>query len=136
MQTASVVTWLRLARVHQKVERAAMEQLRPSGLTLPQFDILAHVKWAPGVSQQELADARLTTKGNLSQLLDNMEGCGLIDRVRDGRSKRVFLTSRGTALLESVLPEHEALVAQCFCSLPAAERDTFRSLLRRLDHAL
>ncbi len=57
---AGVVAWLRLARVYQKLERAGMEHLRCWGLSVPQFDILAHVSAAEGLTQQELATARLT----------------------------------------------------------------------------
>jgi DNA-binding MarR family transcriptional regulator len=132
----AVTTWLRLMRVHQKLERAAADDLRRSGLTVAQFDILAHVATAPGITQQDLAAARLTTKGNLSQLLDSMESCGLIRREREGRTKHVFLAERGAALVAEATPPHEALIAAQFCALSAHEQDQLHSLLRRLDRAL
>src|SRR5262245_9280995 len=87
-----VLVWLRLVRVHQKVERVAMAHLRRWEVSVPCFDVLLQVGEAEGITQQELAAARLTTKGNLSQLLDHMERDGLVCRVRDGRVKRVYLT--------------------------------------------
>ena len=135
-RSLAVTTWLRLMRVHQKLERAAADDLRNAGLSVPQFDILGHLAAADGITQQELAEARLTTKGNLSQLLEAMEGCGLIERVRDGRAKRVFLASRGRELLREVLPGHEAMIEAKLCPLSADEQTQLRSLLRRLDRAL
>ena len=38
--------------------------------------MLAKVGSTEGISQQELADALLVTKGNVCQLLDKMEGSG------------------------------------------------------------
>src|SRR5207302_5379989 len=87
-RSVGVLGWLRLVRVHQKVERIAMEHLRQWKISVPQFDILAHVGAAEGITQQELAAARLTTKGNLSQILDHMERDGIVRREREGHVKR------------------------------------------------
>src|SRR6266700_5329657 len=89
-RSVGVLVWLRLVRVHQKIERAAMEHLRRWEVSVPQFDVLAHVGAAEGITQQELAAARLTTKGNLSQLLDHMERDGIVRRERAGRVTRIW----------------------------------------------
>ncbi len=134
--SGAVAAWLRLARVYQRIERVAMEHLRRWNLSVAQFDILAHVGAAEGITQRELAAARLTTKGNLSQLLDNMESCGLIRRLREGRVKRVYLTEMGRQLWTEVVPAHEAVIAAQFTALPPAEQRRLLALLRTLDHAL
>lgn len=133
---AGVIAWLRLARVYQKLERAGMEHLRCWGLSVPQFDVLAHVSVAEGLTQQELATARLTTKGNLSQLLDHMERDGLVERRRDGRVKRVYLTERGRRLADEVIPEHETAIAGWMCGLEPEEGEVLLRVLRKLDRAL
>lgn len=130
------MAWLRLARVHQKVERVAMAHLRRWELSVPQFDVLAHVGAAEGITQQELAAARLTTKGNLSQLLDHMEQSGLVRRERDGRVKRIRLSQAGRKLFDEVVPAHEAVIREQFCALAPADLQRLLSLLRTLDHAL
>jgi DNA-binding MarR family transcriptional regulator len=131
-----VLAWLRLVRVYQKVERVAMAHLRRWEVSAPQFDILTHLGAAEGITQQELAAARLTTKGNLSQLLDHMERDGLVRRVRDGRVKRVYLTEAGRRLFAEVVPDHEALIAAQFSALAPQDQDRLLGLLRTLDHAL
>ena len=131
-----MLAWLRLARVQQKVERVAMEHLRQWELSVPQFDILAHVGATDGLTQQELAAARLTTKGNCSQLLDQMERGGLIQRVRDGRVKRVSLTEAGRRLFAEVVPAHEAVIAAQFGVLSPEDTERLLRALRLLDHAL
>ena len=132
----AVLDWLRLARVYQKIERAAMEHLRPWGLSVPQFDILAHVGAAEGITQRDLARARLTTKGNLSQILDHMETSGLVCRIQEGHAKRVHLTEAGRQLFEAVVPAHETVISAQFTALTREEQAELLALLRRLDHAL
>jgi len=135
-RSIGVLTWLRLVRVHQKVERTAMEHLRQWSVSVPQFDILAHVGAAEGITQQELTVARLTTKGNLSQILDHMERDGIVRRERDGHVKRVWLTDAGHQLFEEVVPDHEAVITAQFSALEPADQDQLLRLLRTLDHAL
>jgi DNA-binding MarR family transcriptional regulator len=135
-RSVAVVAWLRLVRVYQKIERVEMEHLRRWGLSPAQFDILAHVGAAEGITQQDLAAARLTTKGNLSQLLAHMERDGVVCRVRDGHVKRIHLTEAGRRLFAEVVPAHEAVVAAQFCALAPADTDRLLGLLRTLDRAL
>ena len=136
LRDPGVLAWLRLVRAHQKIERGAAEQLRRWNLSVPQFDLLAHVGAAEGITQQELAAARLTTKGNLSQLLDHLERNGLVRRVREGRAKRIWLTEAGQQLFAEVVPSHEAFIATQLAVLTPEEQVRLLGLLRRLDHAL
>jgi DNA-binding MarR family transcriptional regulator len=136
MRSPAVATWLRLARVFQKVDRASAEHLRRWDLSVAQFDVLAHVGAAEGLTQQELADSLLVTKGNVCQLLDRMERGGLIVRHQEGRANRLALTEAGRALFAEVVPAHEAMIAERLAPLAPDERAQLGALLRRLDHAL
>lgn len=69
----AVLAWLRLARVFQKIDTHSERFFRRHRLNTAQFDVLAHVGAASGMTQQELADALLVTKGNISQLLAKLE---------------------------------------------------------------
>ena len=130
------MAWLRLARVFQKVDRASAEHLRTSGLSVAQFDVLAHLGASEGIMQQELADRLLVTKGNVCQLLDRMEQNGLLTRQQDGRVNRLFLTDAGRALFARVVPAHEVFIAEQFSSSPREEQSLLLGLLRKVDHAL
>jgi DNA-binding MarR family transcriptional regulator len=123
-------------RVHQKVNRVSGEQLKGWDLSLGQFDVLAHVGAAEGISQQELADSLLVTKGNVCQLLDKMEGRGLILRRQEGRTNRLFLTEEGRKLFEEVVPAQQAVIAERFSVLSEEEQTRLYELLRKLDRAL
>ena len=132
----AVLTWLRLARVFQKVRQASEEQFREFGLSLAQFDVLAQVGAAEGSSQQQIADALLVTKSNVCQLLDRMERSGLIERRSAGRANRLYLTPRGRRLYEATVPAHQQLIAEQLSALSPAEQLRLLGLLRTVDRPL
>ncbi|HEV7665911.1 MAG TPA: MarR family transcriptional regulator [Chloroflexota bacterium] len=123
-------------RVFQKVDRAASESLRWRQLSPAQLDVLAKVGSAEGISQQELANALLVTKGNVCQLLDKMEGSGLLERRPDGRVNRLFLTAQGRRVHDDVVPRHDEMLADQFNTLSDEDQRELLRLLRHLDHAL
>src|SRR4051794_20665710 len=131
-----LLAWLRLVRVFQKVDRAATDSLRCRQLSPAQLDVLAKVGSSEGISQQELADALLVTKGNVCQLLDKMEGSGLLERRPDGRVNRLFLTDQGRSVHDQVVPRHDELLSQQFNALSEDDQRELLRLLRQLDHGL
>ena len=135
LRRPSVLAWLRLLRVSQKVERDLARQLKLWGLNNAQFDVLAHVGAAEGITQQELADSLLVTKGNVAQLLGRMERRGLIERRSQGRTNRLFLTDEGRRTFTEVVPAHEALIDDRLSVLSEEDQKQLFELLRRLDRA-
>ena len=136
IRTPGLLAWLRLVRVFQKVDRASSESLRYRQLSPAQLDVLAKVGSAQGISQQELANALLVTKGNVCQLLDKMEATGLLERRPDGRINRLFLTEQGRRVHDEVVPTHDELLAGHFNRLTEGDQRELLRLLRQLDHAL
>jgi DNA-binding MarR family transcriptional regulator len=131
-----VLVWLRLFRICQKIDRAQHQNLRSWGLNVAQFDVLTRIGTHPGITQQELANILLVTKGNISQLLDRMEKMELIKRTQEKRSNTLSLTEQGRALYARVVPAHEELIAAQFSALSSDEVADLQRLLRILDHAL
>jgi DNA-binding MarR family transcriptional regulator len=136
LRRPAVLAWLRLVRVFTKIDRASADGMRCHGLSVAQFDVLAHVVTAEGITQQELANALLVTKGNVCQLLDRMEAGGLIVRQQDGRSKRLFATAEGRRVYGEIVPRHEDEIARKLSVLTPEEQTQLLRLLRKLDHAL
>ena len=136
LRSTALLAWLRLARVFQKVDQASAEYLRRWELSVAQFDVLAHVGAAEGLTQQELADALLVTKGNVCQLLNRMERDELITRVAEGRTNRLFLTLKGRRLFDEVVPAQEELIDGLFATLASEEQVQLLGLLRKVDRAL
>jgi DNA-binding MarR family transcriptional regulator len=135
LRNPAVRAWVRMLRVSQKVQPALAERLRGLGLHVAQFDILDTLAAREGLTQQELADALLVTKGNVTYHLCRMEGRGLVDRRPDGRKNRLYLTGEGWRLLEEALPKHEALIDERFSGLSVEERAQLAGLLGKLERS-
>lgn len=135
-ERTAVMAWLRLARIFQKIDRASAARFAASGLSVAQFDIIAQLGRSEGVSQQELADRLLVTKGNISQLIGKMERQGLIVRRPQGRANALFLAPEGQRLFASIVPTQEAHIAALFGALTTSEQRALLRLLRTLDHSL
>jgi DNA-binding MarR family transcriptional regulator len=125
-----VLAHLRLLRVAQKVERDLGGHLKRWGLNN------AHVGATEGVTQQELADSLLVTKGNVTQLLSRMEKRGLLQRRSEGRTNRIYLTDEGRRTFEEAVPAQEALISSRLSVLSGKEQKQLLGLLRKLDHSL
>jgi DNA-binding MarR family transcriptional regulator len=136
LRQPAVLAWLRLARVFQKIDTRSERFFRTHQLNTAQFDVLAQVGAARGMTQQELADALLVTKGNISQLLSKLEQAGMITRQQTGRTNCLSLTEQGQALFELVVPQQEALIADLLTPLSDDEQRELLRLLRKLDHSI
>jgi DNA-binding MarR family transcriptional regulator len=138
IRRASLLSWFRLARTFQLVDRKTADHLKAFDLTVAQFDVLAQVGAAEGITQQRLADALLVTKGNVCQLLDRMEARNLVERrpADSGRSKHLYLTEKGRSLNQAVVPSQEDLIDRSFSSLTGEEQAQLARLLRKLEHSL
>ncbi|HET6316071.1 MAG TPA: MarR family winged helix-turn-helix transcriptional regulator [Chloroflexota bacterium] len=116
--------------------RIVTEDLRASGVTTGQFAVLVHVGAAEGMTQQHLAETLAVTQGNVCQLVDKADRAGLVERREEGRTNRLFLTPRGRARYQEVVPAHEALVAAQFAVLPKAQQAQLHRLLRDMDRSI
>ncbi|MGH2560545.1 MAG: MarR family winged helix-turn-helix transcriptional regulator [Thermomicrobiales bacterium] len=132
----AVLAWMRLARAYQKIDRSSAELFRRWELSVAQFDVLAQLRADEGISQQQLADKLLVTKGNVSQLLAKLERRGFLRREQDGRAYRLFLTSAGRAIADAAVPQQEDAVATKFAVLAESEQQELLLLLRKLDQSL
>lgn len=131
-----MLAWLRLARVYHKIDGASARHFQAHDLSTAQFDVLAQIGAAEGITQQELAGALLVTKGNVSQLIGRMERQGLVRRCQEGRANTLFLTEAGRRMFDTVVPAQEALIAGLLAPLSADEQAQLLALLRKLDHGL
>jgi DNA-binding MarR family transcriptional regulator len=118
------------------MERRLEQGLERRGLSLPQFDILATLGRNEGITQQELAQRLLVTKGNVCGMIDRMEASGWVERrpdPHDRRANRLFLTNRGRTLLASTSPEQYLIIRQIMSTLDGSELQALHELLDRLE---
>jgi DNA-binding MarR family transcriptional regulator len=115
--------------------RSLQQRLRPFGLGVPQWRILAVLQERARCSMTELADLTTIDRTTLTRALDRLARDRLIIRSgdpRDGRSVRLALSAAGVAAYRRILPlvlEENERAVQGF---DAAELAGFRALLHRM----
>ena len=132
-------TWIQLTRTFYRIERSISAKLAEKDLTMAQFDVLATLRYSEGLTQKDLAELLLVTKGNVVGLLDRLQKLDLVERrpdPEDGRSNRVHLTPGGRRKIETVLPVHDRLVLRTLDCLGQQEVGTLRRLLKTVEQAL
>lgn len=134
-QAPAVVAWTRLVRIHQNLDRASDKNFQSLGLNAARFDVLARIGAREGLTQGELAESLLVTKGNVSQLVSKMEAEGLVERRADGRCQHLFLTPQGRRLRASAVPRQESLLAESLRCLDREEQNQLIRLLRKWERS-
>lgn len=134
--TPALDAYVKLERARAAVasELAAALQ-REDGLTETQLGVLEALLHLGPLPQARLCDKLLTSAGNLTTVLDNLERLGLVRRERsttDRRVQTVHLTPAGDARIREVFPRHAARVAALFATLTSEEQATLATLCRKL----
>ena len=127
----AVAAWTRLVRVYQRIDRLSEKNFHSLGLNTAWFDVLARVASREGLTQGELAESLLVTKGNISQLVTKLVASGLLERRADGRSQHLYLTDRGRVLATQAVPRQEALLQDSMTALTEEEQAELLRLLRK-----
>jgi MarR family transcriptional regulator, organic hydroperoxide resistance regulator len=134
-----VKVWVTFARVSTRLERRLGQGLAGHGLSLSQFDVLATLGHGEGITQQELAERLLVTKGNVVGLIDRVGAAGWVERrpdPEDRRVNRLYLTDAGRKLLSEAFPGHAADIRGAFGRLTEDELRQMHQLLAKLDAGL
>ncbi len=132
---AGFSAWIRIGVVYARTTQHLASLLRPFELSVAQFDALAHLYVEDGISQQELAERLLVTKGNVTGLLNRLTDRGFVERredPRDRRQNRIVLTRAGRKVAKRTLEVQARLVSDMMGHLSEREQATLSKLLGRL----
>lgn len=107
-------------------------KLKPYGVTVQQFSLLAAIRFNPGDPVANLAPKIALDRTSLSRNLDRIEERGLVTRIANtGNSRICALTPAGDALLDSLLGEWQLAQAELLDGIGETEADTYLRLARR-----
>jgi len=130
--------WVRLIRARERIGRRLERLFARHGLTTAQFDVLATLQQGDGITQQELSERLLVTKGNVCGLIDRAEAAGWVERrpdPEDRRANRLFLTESGCQRLAETLPDHHAVIEKILGPLGPGKLQDFVDILDDLIQA-
>jgi DNA-binding MarR family transcriptional regulator len=104
--------WHALMRTHAKIARVLGAELEAEqGLSLPAYEVLAHLSEAPSrrLRMSDLAAYAVLTPSGLTRLVDKLVRDGLVERARcatDARVVYAVITADGMRRLRSAYPTH------------------------------
>ena len=134
----AVRAYVKLMRAARAVTASLETTLAAEGLTGTQLGVLEAVLHKGPLTHRELGRKLLISAGNMTDVVDKLEGRALVRRVRDAADRRlvrVQLTPRGRALIGKVFPRHAANIARAMRGLDRNQLRRLGALLRSLGMA-
>ena len=117
------------------VQRALIEQIKDTGLTIGQPKILDYLKDHDGSNQKEIAKACFLEAGSLTTILNKMEEKGLIERrVLNGnrRSFHIFMTEEGRKKQQVVDHAFSEIEKKALADISGDEYEHFLSVYQKI----
>lgn len=117
------------------VQKALLEQLKDTGLTIGQPKILDYLKDHDGSNQKEIAKACFLEAGSLTTILNKMEEKGLIERrILNGnrRSFHIFMTEEGKKKQQLVTQTFAKIEEKALSGVSAEEFQQFLAVYGKI----
>jgi MarR family transcriptional regulator, 2-MHQ and catechol-resistance regulon repressor len=127
--------YIKLTRAVSSVEARLAPALATAGLTPTQLGVLEALLHLGPLGQRVLGGKLLTSGGNITTVVDNLEARSLVRRERRGDDRRqvtVHLTPEGRRLMTKVFPNHVRAIVDAFSALNPGEQETLGRLAKKL----
>lgn len=127
--------FIKLMRAASTVRARLDEHLREIGITELQLGVLEALLHLGPLCQHELGRKQLTSRANVTLLVDRLEDRGWVRRERDAedrRSVRVRLTEEGRRFIEEIFPRHLLRIREALDVLSLSEQEELGRLCRKL----
>ncbi|MFZ4620882.1 MAG: MarR family winged helix-turn-helix transcriptional regulator [Bacteroidota bacterium] len=128
--------WVKLARAADTCANITAKDIDRYGLTTPQFGIIETLGHLGQMKIGEMCSKKLTTGGNMTVVIDNLEKLGLVERIKDNEDRRAYfvrLTKAGEEKFNEMFPSHARFVEEMVWSaLNEQEIETLSVLLKKL----
>ncbi len=133
-KNSSIHLQIILQRVVKTINSKVGKDFRDKGLTVSQFSVLDVLYTKGELRICELLKTVLSTSGNMTVVIKNMEQRDWLYRNISETDKRAFivgLTEKGKKLFESVLPEHRAEIEKTYSIITSEEKKQLIDILRK-----
>lgn len=127
--------------VSRNIYHLGEQSLEEAGLSYAQYRVLMHLFFAEKMGDQtelnpsEISYRQGVSRNNMSSLIRNLEGEGLVERRLDAQDRRRFnisLTEKGRALVSEYARQHLVTINSCFTSLTPEEQESLSQLLHKV----
>lgn len=124
-----------LSRSLQIIHKQSEMLFREYHLTYAQFTVLEALYHKGDLTIKTLIETVLSTSGNMTVVIRNLEKQGLIKKIshpEDKRSYIIQLTTDGLKLIQIVFKKHMTLVESSMVGLSHEDKKTIIELLKKL----
>ncbi len=128
-------TYIKLMRAANSMTARLSGLMKQHGLTPSQFGLLEVLYHRGPLCQRELGRKLLTSGGNVTMVVDNLEKRSLVLRHRSATDRRyisVHLTPAGADLIQEIFPLHVEAIVTHLGVLTPFEQDELGLLCRTL----
>lgn len=125
-----------LSRTQTSFARILQQYLSDYNLTIAQFGVMEALYHLGDLKICELIEKTLSTSGNMTVVIRNLEKEALIERRVNNDDRRAFLialTEKGRMLIKPVFEGHLTILDAFFDRLTADEREQLLALLKKLN---
>lgn len=117
-------------------QRHTLRLVSAYGITLAQFGVMEALYHLGPMRVSQLIRKTLSTGGNMTVVIRNLEKEGYIVRCADSEDKRasvVHLSDKGIALIEEIFPRHLESLNDLLKALDSYEKTQLVHLLKKLN---
>jgi MarR family 2-MHQ and catechol resistance regulon transcriptional repressor len=118
-------TFIKFTRAASALENRLAHHAQLENLTMSQFGVLETLYHLGPLCQGTISAKLLSSTGNITLVLDNLEKRGLVERKREASDRRmvkISLTDKGSALIAKIFPRQAAAIASQFDMLSPEEQ--------------
>jgi DNA-binding MarR family transcriptional regulator len=122
-------------KVHQHAAAEFRRALEPTGLTPPQFGVLALLHGQDSQRQATLCERGAIDPNTMVGIVDRLEAAGLVERRRDPQDRRAYLvriTPKGRRTFKNCIPLQNQAARRSWAALSPVEQNQLRDLLRNV----
>lgn len=133
----AIAASVNLALTYDLHQSFVFRRLSEYGLARSSFNLLALLRHAhpEGLQLSEIGALLITSRANITGLVDHLEQKGYVKRVmstHDRRARLAKLTKRGEALIDELIPAQNGRSSAFFSPLTVEELRQFTALLKKL----
>lgn len=130
----NLTTLIAFTRAEHKIHNLEYKTIKESGLTISQFGVLEVLYNKGNLRIGEIMEKILTTSGNITVVIKNLEKDGFIKKISDPLDKRstiISITDKGIKVIEEILPDHIKNINNIFDVLTDEEKIVLKDILNK-----
>lgn len=127
-------TLVTFTRAEHTIHEMEYRTIKKWGLTVSQFGVLEALYHLGDLKIGDVMEKMLTTPGNMTVVIKNLEKEGFISTYKNDKDKRstmITITEKGKEKVKLILPEHIENINYIFKTLTVEEKIVLKEILKK-----